>query len=351
MSWWTRRDFIKTGVGIGVSSLVSKLANGQARKDMENKRSFPLVVASSNGLKAAEKAMLMLKNGANTLDAVVAGVNIVEDDPEDMSVGYGGLPNEEGVVELDASVMYGPTHRAGAVAALRNIKNPSKVARLVMERTDHVLLVGKGALKFARAHGFKEENLLTDKAREMWLRWKENLSDKDNWLSPENEKIPDELKQVMNTYGTINCLAIDSGGKVAGVTTTSGLAWKLSGRVGDSPIIGAGLYVDNEIGAAGSTGRGEANLQTCASYRIVDLMGRGRSPEQACLETLEAIAQKTKLIPRLCDQSGRPKFGLNFYALNIKREYGSASFYQGNKYVAHDGKTNKLLDCAYLFKK
>jgi N4-(beta-N-acetylglucosaminyl)-L-asparaginase len=283
--------------------------------------------------------------------AVIAGVNIVEDDPNDMSVGYGGLPNEDGVVELDASVMYGPTHQAGAVASLRNIKNPSKVARLVMERTDHVLLVGEGALKFAKAHGFKEEDLLTEKSRQAWLRWKETISDRDNWFPPKKEGLPGEAGPVMGTHGTINCIAIDTAGRLAGVTTTSGMSWKLAGRVGDSPIIGAGLYVDNEIGAAGSTGRGEANLQTCASFRIVDAMGRGLSPEQACLKACEDIAAKTKLVPRLCDDQGRPNFGLEFYALNKKGEFGAAGLFQGGRYAVHDGVENKLRDVAYVFKR
>jgi N4-(beta-N-acetylglucosaminyl)-L-asparaginase len=295
--------------------------------------------------------MAVLKAGGDPLDAVIAGVNIVEDDPDDMSVGTGGLPNEDGVVELDASVMYGPTHSAGAVASLRNIKNPSRVARLVMERTDHVLIVGEGALKFARAHGFKEEDLLTEKSRAAWLRWKETMSDRDNWFPPKSEALPQDLRAVMSTYGTINCIAIDGAGRLAGVTTTSGLSWKLAGRVGDSPIIGAGLYVDNDIGAAGSTGRGEANLQTCASYRIVEAMGRGLSPEAACLRACEAIAAKTKLVPRLCDAEGRPKFGLEFYALNAKGEFGAAGLYQGGRYAVHDGAENKLHDAAYVFKR
>jgi len=295
--------------------------------------------------------MTIIKAGGDPLDAVIAGVNIVEDDPDDMSVGYGGLPNEDGVVELDASVMYGPNHTAGAVAGLRNIKNPSRVARLVMERTDHVLIVGEGALRFARAHGFKEEDLLTEKSREAWLRWKETMSDRDNWYPPKSETLPGDLRSVMSTHGTINCIAIDAAGRLAGVTTTSGLSWKLAGRVGDSPIIGAGLYVDNDIGAAGSTGRGEANLQTCASYRIVEAMGRGLSPEEACLKTCEAIAAKTRLVPRLCDAEGRPKFGLEFYALNKKGEFGSAGLYQGGRYAVHDGAENKLREAAYVFKR
>lgn len=349
MAKFSRRDFLKTGAGAGAAAL---LVSGRLPVAAAVASSAgPCVVASGNGIQATAKAMDILRAGGDPLDAVIAGVNIVEDDPNETGVGYGGLPNEDGVVELDASVMYGPTHTAGAVAALRNIKNPSKVARLVMERTDHVLLVGKGALKFARAHGFKEEDLLTEKSRAAWLRWKETMSERDNWFPPKDGSLPGELRSVMDTQGTINCIAIDAAGRLAGVTTTSGLSWKLSGRVGDSPIIGAGLYVDNDIGAAGSTGRGEANLQTCASYRIVEAMGRGMSPEQACLEVCEVIVAKTKLLPRLCDPNGRPKFGLNFYALNKKREFGAACLYQGGKYAVHDGVENRLLDAAFLFKR
>ncbi len=348
MSRYSRREFLKAGAGAGAAALI--LGGTRADGAGPAAPAGPRVVSSGNGIRATARAMEILKAGGDPLDAVVAGVNIVEDDPNDMSVGYGGLPNEDGVVELDSSVMYGPTHRAGAVAALRNIKNPSKVARLVMERTDHVLLVGEGALKFARAHGFKEEDLLTERSREAWLRWKETMSDVDNWFPPKVESLPADMRAVMQTHGTINCLALDAGGRLAGVTTTSGLSWKLAGRVGDSPIIGAGLYVDNEIGAAGSTGRGEANLQTCASFRIVDAMGRGMSPEQACLEACKAVAAKTKLVPRLCDDKGRPKFGLDFYALNKKGEYGAGGLYQGGSYAVHDGAENKLREVAYLFK-
>ncbi len=346
MSKFSRREFFKAGAGFGAAALAGggTLLSGP-------REGKPVVVASGNGLRATARAMEILSSGGDPLDAVIAGVNIVEDDPNDMSVGFGGLPNEEGVVELDASVMYGPTHQAGAVASLRNIKNPSKVARLVMERTDHVLLVGEGALKFARAHGFPEENLLTERARQAWLRWKENLSDRDNWFPPKSDKTPEEVGTALETHGTINCIALDARGDLAGVTTTSGLSYKLAGRVGDSPIIGAGLYVDNAIGAAGSTGRGEANLQTCASFRVVDFMGRGMSPEESCLRTIEAIVEKTRLVPRLCDEDGLPRFGLDFYALNKKGEFGSATIFAGGRYAVHDGVENKHRESAFLFKR
>jgi N4-(beta-N-acetylglucosaminyl)-L-asparaginase len=347
MTRFSRREFLRTGAGAGAAALFAAGSPSAAGAAL----AAPRVVASGNGIRATAAAMEILRSGGDPLDAVIAGVNIVEDDPNDMSVGYGGLPNEDGVVELDSSVMYGPTHSAGAVAALRNIKNPSRVARLVMERTDHVLIVGEGALRFARAHGFKEEDLLTEKSRAAWLRWKETHSDRDNWFPPPDENLPEELRQAVSTHGTINCLALDAAGRLAGVTTTSGLSWKLAGRVGDSPIVGAGLYVDNDIGAAGSTGRGEANLQTCASFRIVAAMGRGRSPEQACLEACEAVAAKTRLVPRLCDDRGRPKFGLEFYALNAKGEFGAAGLYEGGRFAVHDGAENRLRDVAYLFKR
>ena len=202
MTHYTRRDFLKTGAGAGAAALIAgaRTAAGTAGPGPSAAApSAPRVVSSGNGIRATARAMEILRAGGDPLDAVIAGVNIVEDDPNDMSVGYGGLPNEDGVVELDSSVMYGPTHRAGAVAALRNIKNPSKVARLVMERTDHVLLVGEGALKFARAHGFKEEDLLTERSREAWLRWKETMSDVDNWFPPKAESLPAEMRSVLRT--------------------------------------------------------------------------------------------------------------------------------------------------------
>ena len=358
MSRYSRRDFIRSGAGLGAAAFLAKAPGAAFAGDERPGRAAPAgtlrAVSSGNGIRATDKAMEMMRAGGDPLDAVIAGVNIVEDDPNDMSVGYGGLPNEEGVVELDASVMYGPTHASGAVAALRDIKNPSRVARLVMERTQHCLLVGEGALKFALAHGFQRENILTDRAREAWLKWKETLSDRDNWLPPQSDGLVSDLRSVVMTHGTINCLALDGRGALAGVTTTSGLSYKIAGRVGDSPIIGAGLYVDNAVGAAGSTGVGEANIRTCASYQVVAFMAAGLSPEQACLKTMEAIADKAKLWPRRLNMTGadgRPRFGLNFYALNKRGEFGAASMFQGGDYAVHDGTENKLRDCAYLFKR
>jgi len=350
-----RRDFLVSsaivGVGAGLGTTLPHELLGQLKTPGGFK---PACVASSNGLGATAKAMQMILSGSDTLDGVIAGVNLVEDDPTDNSVGYGGLPNEDGDVELDASVMHGPTGRGGAVASLRNIKNPSKVARLVMERTDHVLLVGRGALRFAKLHGFKQENLLTDESRHEWLKWKENLSAQDDWLPPhdlETLDIGEGFKSAIRNTGTINCCAVDQKGNISGCTTTSGLAYKIPGRVGDSPIIGAGLYVDNEVGAAGSTGRGEANLLSCSSVMIVEYMRQGKSPEEACLMACKRIVSQTKM-KRLLDDKGRPKFNVNFYAINVRGEFGGAAIWSGPRYAVNTGEPqSRLLECAYLYKR
>jgi N4-(beta-N-acetylglucosaminyl)-L-asparaginase len=253
-------------------------------------------------------------------------------------------------VELDASVMHGPTHNAGAVAGLKHIKTPSKVAKLVMERTDHALLVGAGALKFAKAHGFKEENILTEKARERWLEWKEKLSEHDDWFPPEKE-LDREIREVLTYHGTINCCALDSHANLAGVTTTSGMSYKIPGRVGDSPIIGAGLYVDNTIGAAGSTGRGEANILNCGSYTVVEFMRQGAPPEEACLKTLERNVDTSRRQERLLDGEGKPRFDLSFYAVNKKGEYGSARIWSGGHFAIYEGTTSRREESAFLFKR
>jgi N4-(beta-N-acetylglucosaminyl)-L-asparaginase len=344
----TRRRFLRETSLVGLGALAVRYDPSIAAPTVPK----PIVISSGNGLVAVTKAMELIQGGASALDAVIAGVNIVEDDPNDMTVGYGGLPNEEGVVELDAAVMHGPTHRAGAVASLRNIKNPSRVARLVMERTDHVLLVGEGALRFAKAHGFKEEDLLTDRSREAWLKWKENLSTQDDWLpphTPETEGIGELPDRSHRPTGTIHCSALDAHGDLSCVTTTSGMAFKIPGRVGDSPIIGAGLYVDNKVGAAGSTGRGEANLTNCSSVMIVEFMRQGQSPEQACLEACKRIVDHN-VIRRLRDASGRPSFSVSFYAINRNGEYGAASILSGGSFTVHDGVSARKQECPYLYK-
>jgi len=345
-----RRAFLKSS---GLLSLAgAALAPGVVPSLQAQAAGGPVVVASGNGLPAAARAMELIQQGADALDAVVAGVNLLEDDPNDNSVGYGGLPNEEGVVELDASVMHGPTGRGGGVAALQNIRYASRVAKLVLERTDHVLLVGAGALKFAKAHGFKEEDLLTDASRAAWLRWKETLSNQDDWLPPhtlDTLDVGQGVKQALRHHGTINCNAIDLQGGISGCTTTSGLAFKIPGRVGDSPILGAGLWVDNEVGAAGSTGRGEANLLACSSVMIVEWMRNGQTPEDACLAACRRIARQTKM-KRLLDEQGRPKFNVSFYALNRAGQFGGAAIWRGMRFAVNTGEGgSRLVEGAYLY--
>jgi N4-(beta-N-acetylglucosaminyl)-L-asparaginase len=302
----------------------------------------PTVISSLNGLEAVKLAMSSLRRGADPLDAVVAGVNEVENDPEDMSVGYGGLPNENGVVELDASVMHGPTHKAGAVAALRNIRNPSRVAAEVLRRTDHVLLVGEGALEFARSVGFTEQNLLTEQAREAWLRWKANLSPHDDWLDT------DQQVEIPRTDGTIHMAAVDANGDLGACTSTSGLSYKIPGRVGDSPLVGAGLFCDNEVGAAGSTGRGEAVIQSAGAFQVVRHMADGLEPAEACLRVLRWIADHTKRRD-LLDAHGEPNFQVVMYALRKDGAHGAAAMRPSRSFAIHDGTDARSEPCVTLF--
>jgi N4-(beta-N-acetylglucosaminyl)-L-asparaginase len=339
----------------------------------------PIVISSENGARACARAFGILQAGGDTLDAVIAGVNINELDPEDTSVGYGGLPNEEGVVELDASVMHGPTRRCGAVASIRGIKTPSKIARLVMEQTDHVMLVGEGALRFAKAMGFPEENLLTEKARLAWLVWKQSLRDprgQNNWGvsldAPPNSKPMARLRSlfpnaddatlawawdmaVHPATGTINCLALNSKGEMSGVTTTSGLSWKIPGRVGDSPLIGAGLYVDQDVGAAGSTGRGEENIRVAGAHTIIECMRQGMSPKEACLNALKRVARNFDN-----DLSRLAPIDLNFYALRKDGEYAGATLWSAverenklrpKRFAVNDGGESRLEPCVWLFER
>lgn len=345
-----------------------------------------VAISSANGKEATRIAYEKAVAGVDTLDAAIAGVTVVENDPNDTSVGYGGLPNEDGIVELDAAVMHGPTHKAGAVGALRNIKNPASVAKLVMQRTDHVLLVGEGALRFARAHGFKEENLLTEKARKIWLHWKETHSKKDDWLEPTDAEIDPDVAAFFNLKttgkkltpeenalalqekkkkssrktvrkpakftrptGTIHCGVINGAGDISCTTTTSGLAFKIPGRVGDSPIIGAGLYCDNEVGSCGSTGRGEANLQNLSSMLGVELMRNGMSPKDAGMEVLKRIAKHTE--KRLLNDKGQPDFGIKFYLLNKRGEFAGVSMWGPATFAVTDKKGARLEKCTALYQK
>ena len=302
----------------------------------------PAAIASENGLRGVKLAVELMGQGTDTLDAAVEGVKITELDPADDSVGYGGLPNEEGVVQLDASCVHGPTRRAGAVAALEGIKTPSEVARLVLKYTDHVLLVGAGAKKFALSYGFKEEDLLTPSSREKWLRWRANRG-KDDWIDiPAGDKL-----LLPRPTGTCNLNLINEKAELSSVTTTSGLAWKIPGRVGDSPIVGAGQYTDNEIGAAGSTGLGEVNIMVCGGFLTVEHMRQGMRPTDACLATLKRIALVCADIHR--DAQGRPP-QLTFQAINKRGEFGAASMFPAKYAVCDDGGA-RVLDTAFIYPK
>ena len=309
-----RRKFIKSisALGLSLPALNSSLL-GKPNASIKNNP----VILCSRGEKWGKKVLrpgwdILRKNGS-LLDAIELSANVTELDPEDTSVGYGGLPNMNGVVQLDASIMNGSDHNCGSVACIEGIKTPSSVARLVMERTDHIHLVGKGAQDFALMHGFKIENLLTENTRKIWVKWRENLSDKDDYLPPLNSNGSGK-----RTTGTINVLGLNNDGDIAGITTTSGLAWKIPGRIGDSPIIGAGLYVDNEVGAVGATGRGEEMIRSCGSFLGVELMRNGKSPQEACEEVCK----------RIVDINGGPSkvnFNDKIVALGKNGDVGCAS--------------------------
>src|SRR5580658_1245004 len=339
----SRRKFV-AAAGLGALASGSLDALGQAPQILTASAVKPLVISSANGkhsqdaegMTAVARAYKMITEGADVLAALIAGVNIVELDPEDTSVGYGGLPNADGVVQLDASVMHGPLKRAGAVAGIEGVRTPSLVAKKVMEETDNHLLVGKGAQVFARNMGFKiEENLMTDKARKLWLEWKRR-TDPEHFPDPKSRSEARNRERTLmaaeglldgdHVFGTINCNGINAKGEICGVTTTSGLAFKIPGRVGDSPILGAGLYVDGEIGAAGSTGRGEANLFSLASFLIVESMRQGMAPKDAGLLALKRIAANT-VEKRLRNSRGQPIFNVTFYILNAKGEHAAVALY------------------------
>jgi len=329
----------------------------------------PVVIASANGHQyknggtktGVEIAFGMITEGSDVLDAVIAGVNLCELDPEDTSVGYGGLPNADGVVQLDASCMHGPLKRAGAVACLEGVRTPSRVAQRVLSDTDHHLLVGSDAQRFARNMGFKiEDDLNTERSRAAWLEWKRR-TDPTRYLDPVKREVA--LRRIDRDmmaegwihpdhfYGTINCNGINAKAQICGVTTTSGLAWKIPGRVGDSPILGAGLYVDGDVGAAGSTGRGEANLYSLASFFIVEEMRRGKHPKDAGMEALRRIRANT-IEKRLLNSRGEPNFNLNFYALNKRGEYAGVALYapppRGQRFAVCDEKGARLESCEPL---
>ncbi len=364
----TRRDFMASTAVAGLAAAAEPLVAASHRESPERAPGVkvqssvrPVIISSSNGQiyknggakTCVETAFEMMMTGSDVLDALIAGVNIVELDPLDTSVGYGGLPNADGVVQLDASVMHGPKKRAGAVGALEGVRTPSNVAKAVMEMTDHHLIVGKDAQTFARNMGFTiEADINSPTSRKAWQEWKRR-SDPLHYLDPNRREAA--LREVMmsmvadgfinenHIYGTINCNGVSAKGEICGVTTTSGLAWKIPGRLGDSPILGAGLYVDGEVGAAGSTGRGEANLFSQCSMLIVEEMRRGKSPKDAGLEACRRI-QRNTIEKRLLNDRSTPNFNVNFYVVNAKGDHAGVALYANanSTYAVCDEKGARL---------
>jgi N4-(beta-N-acetylglucosaminyl)-L-asparaginase len=325
----------------------------------------PILISSWNGIPAISRAAELHGAGLPLLESIVKGVALVEDDPEEMTVGFGGLPNEDGEVELDAAVMDGPRHKVGAVAGLKRIKNPAAVALEVLRRTDHALLVGEGASAFARKTGFIETNLLTDRAREAWLNWKAGLSSADAWISPDEQRstfghaLDAGVRThttgaqhagafVPKTWGTIHVSGVDVNSDLFACTSTSGLSYKIPGRVGDSPLAGAGLYVDNAVGSAGATGRGEASLQNCLAFDTVRGMESGLTPSESALHALQRLIRNTRE-PRLLTKDGRPDFNVTVYALRKDGQFGAASIQPGYTFTLWRNGTSQTLNTVSVF--
>ncbi len=378
----TRRDFLeKTAALAALGFLPRQISAEEWETDREvarravpgNFRGKTVVISSTNGLHTDRPAGIKIAydkivGGTDTLDAIIAGVNTQELDPEDQSVGLGGLPNADGVVQLDASCMHGPTKRAGSVAGIEGIATPSNVAKAVMEYTEHIMLVGQDAKRFALAMGFKEQNLLTEKSRQDWLRWKA-AGRKDGWTNEEKRKAyaewntahpragapgagakplsPDDA-ELNWTHGTINMDAVNANGDISSVTTTSGISWKVPGRIGDSPLIGAGQYCDNAVGAAGSTGRGESNIMVCGGFLAVEFMRQGMDPQTALIKVMERVIAMSE--KRLLDDKGRPYFDLSFYALSKDGRYAGGCAYEGGDFAVCDEKGARVEKAVYLFK-
>ena len=386
-----RRDFLS---GIALTSAGLALGTEAQTASRESKKVFdlvgpkqPVIISKNTGIQSADGAYQLLRRGHDTLDAVIFVLKAQEDDPNDDTVGLGGLPNEDGEVELDACVMHGPTRRAGAVGGVRNIKNVCQVARLVMERTNHLMLVGEGAQRFAVAQGFPKENLLTERSRKTWLLWKETMSNQDDWgpgisapdwkppvpvppyspqalqqkvdrmyqlaadLGIDPESRMHAISRVLNpSTGTIHCSIVNEKGEMSGGTTTSGLAWKLAGRVGDSPIIGAGCFTDQDIGSAGATGTGEENIKIAGAHTIVENMWRGMSPKEAGMDALRRIARNHN------NNMDKLRFiDMVYYILRKDGAYAGVSLWSDagpgkpHQFQINDG-TKRLEDCTGLFK-
>ena len=369
-----RRDFVKTAAAGAAVGAAPALTASPAAPAVHTRATRPVLVADVSSIRfrnggpesAVERAFRGITEGEDVLDACVAGVNIPELDPEERGIGYGGLPNADGVVQLDSCLMHGPRRWAGGVAGLEGVKTPSLVAKAVAELTDHHLIAGKGAQEFARALGFEiHDDLNTPASRELWLEWRRRV-DPGHWLDPEErlrntgrvredtnpDAIPhpdptraarlrrfhdaalaaglsmvdDGLIDADSFWGTTSLEALSPDGDLCGVTTTSGLSWKIPGRAGDSPILGAGQYVDNDVGAAGSTGRGEANLYNLSCCMIVEFMRQGMSPKDAGMAVLERVRGNT-VESRLLNSRGLPSFDLRFFILNKAGDYAGVAMY------------------------
>ena len=378
----SRRDFVKTSVlgavaaGTGAQAAIPQNSGQQGRASNNDSSKRSIMICAHNGYAYAEAAYAYLKSGGDTLDAAIRIVRGPEDDPNDDSVGLGGLPNEESVVELDACCMHGPTRRAGSVGGVRNIKNVSMVSKAVIENTGHVMLVGEGAERFAVAMGFPRENLLTDRSRKIWLLWKEFNSDRDWWgpgladphwhppttdSKPRAELLRDRIDQLCRRAaelgiepefqlaaarrvlypptGTIHCSALNEKGEMSGITTTSGLAFKLPGRCGDSPIIGAGCFTDQDVGSAGATGSGEENIKVAGAHTIVENMRHGMSPQEAGLDALKRIVRNYN-----SDMTKLHYMDMTYYVLRKDGAYAGVSLWEGysaghpHTFVVHDGR-------------
>jgi N4-(beta-N-acetylglucosaminyl)-L-asparaginase len=388
-----RREFL-SGLAVTSASLaaaqVTKSANGHQSPVVQTASASGgggknIIICAANGYQHIDGGYQLLAQGADTLDAAIKVVEGPENDPNDDSVGLGGLPNEDGVVELDACCMHGPTRRAGSVGGVRDIKNVAALSKAVMEHTGHVMLVGEGAGRFAFAMGFHKEDLLTEHSRKIWLLWKETHSNQDwwgpgmadpNWKPPaplQTSSIEEQPERVQRMYsiaadlgipeadrmdaihkvlrpptGTINCSALNTKGEMSSVTTTSGLAWKLAGRCGDSPIIGAGCYCDQDVGAAGATGSGEENIKVCGGHTIVENMRRGMSPEEAGMDALKRIARNYNN-----DMTKLAYVSMFYYILRKDGAYAGVSMWSGSgehprRYVVNDG-TKRYETAKFLY--
>jgi N4-(beta-N-acetylglucosaminyl)-L-asparaginase len=313
-------------------------------------RKRPLAVATENGLSTVKKVMERLRAGADPLDAAIEGIAEVEADPKDPSIGYGGLPNMAGRVELDALVMHGPTHGVGAVAALQDCLHPASVARAVMQKSPYCLISGGGATTFARSQGFPEFDLLTPETRRLWEIWKKAVRiDK---RAP--AATPDELKALeagmvkFDWRGAMSCLTLDSHSNIAGVSSNPGRQFKYPGRVGDTPIPGAGLFLDNDIGACCSTGTGELNLMNCSCHLVIENLRRGMTPKDACLAACRRVVQTSKRNPRFRAQDGRLAGAVAFYCLTKAGKFGGAAIGNAQRMAVHDGESARLIDLAVL---